>query len=185
METLSTSTRRVIFVGAVAWSFLLVVGLVAVVIARVSGLGLDVVATNSMEPAIETGSLAVIQPVPPQSVEVGDVIRFVNHADKPVLHRVVEIIEHNGVRRFRTKGDANPAPDTQLVHENRMSGRLGSIVPAALVPIDPASPRGFWLGIVVVAPVAVVGFGRRRASEIDAEPALVPAWLDASVGVPV
>lgn len=92
-------------------------------------LGYDryVIVSGSMEPTIGTGSVVYDKPVPVEDLEVGDIITFVPPAefdiDMPVTHRIHEIVKASpgtevdgkevpaGTRQFRTKGDANEAPD--------------------------------------------------------------------------
>lgn len=70
------------------------------------------VTSGSMEPAMPPHSLILVKKVDADDVRVGDIITF----DPPgstgrVTHRVVAR-ERSGSRwYFRTKGDANPAPD--------------------------------------------------------------------------
>jgi signal peptidase I len=70
------------------------------------------VTSGSMEPAMPAHSLILVKKVDADDVRVGDIITF----DPPgptgrVTHRVVAR-ERSGSRwYFRTKGDANPAPD--------------------------------------------------------------------------
>ena len=81
-------------------------------------LGYDryVIVSGSMEPAIGTGSVVYDQPVPVEDLSVGDVITFLpppEYDEKdPVTHRIHEISRSSkGVRKFRTKGDANEHAD--------------------------------------------------------------------------
>jgi signal peptidase len=57
--------------------------------------------------------MAVVVPVDPSSIGVGDVITFeAPVAGRPVVtHRVVEVLENGSTPVIRTKGDANSAPD--------------------------------------------------------------------------
>jgi signal peptidase len=99
---------------------------------------------SSMEPAIRRGDLLLLRGVG-GGVGPGDVIAFHEPYRRGVVvaHRVVEVVELNGVKLFRTKGDANPAPDPWLVPEADVVGVVASVVPAL----------GF-LVLVVQSPVA-------------------------------
>jgi signal peptidase I len=74
---------------------------------------LATVLSGSMGPGMPVGSAAVLVPVDPAGVHVGDVITF--HAptdERPVVtHRVVEIVEPGPRPVLRTKGDANVSTD--------------------------------------------------------------------------
>lgn len=71
------------------------------------------VLSGSMSPYIETGDLAVLQPVDATDLTVGDVIAF----EAPIgdqqlmLHRVSEIVSAAPELRIRTQGDANSSDD--------------------------------------------------------------------------
>jgi len=70
---------------------------------------------GSMADTVPVGSIAVTKEVQTEDVVVGDVIVFYPPATEPnhlpLMHRVISIQEEDGQRVFRTKGDANAAPD--------------------------------------------------------------------------
>ena len=85
----------------------------------------------------ERGDILLIKGVSATSISVGDVIVFTRDSDEiPVVHRVVEITMVGGVRYFLTKGDFNSVADnyhdgeTIGVHESRIIGRVGGIIPS-------------------------------------------------------
>ena len=81
--------------------------------------------SGSMVPTIGVGSLAVERPVPASSVRVGDVITFTDPyvTSRLVTHRVIQILrKQDGTFAYRTKGDANSAPDPWLI---RLPGSVG------------------------------------------------------------
>ena len=71
------------------------------------------VLTGSMTPGMPPGSMAVVVPIKPSAIRLGDVLTFeAPLADRPVVtHRVVEVVEHGAHPVIRTKGDANATPD--------------------------------------------------------------------------
>ena len=91
------------------------------------------VLTASMKPGMPPGSMAVLVPVEPSAIRVGDVITFeAPVADHPVVtHRVIEIVEPGAHPVIRTQGDANAAPDPWMA---RISGapawRRVAVIPA-------------------------------------------------------
>ena len=110
------ATRVLRLVWTVTWVALQVAvigGVIALAVAwRVYHLAPYAVTSGSMEPAIATGSLILVERVPASSVRAGDVITF----DPPgpagrVTHRVVDRARQDGSWYFTTKGDANPASD--------------------------------------------------------------------------
>src|SRR4051795_5217546 len=88
----------------------------AVLVPALLGLQRYVITGGSMTGTYDRGSLVYDRVVPTASLRVGDVITY----DPPagagpaglVTHRIVAITpQPGGARVFRTKGDANPAPD--------------------------------------------------------------------------
>lgn len=87
---------------------------------------LAVVYSGSMAPEMPTGALAVLEPVDPADIEVGDIIAFDPPWDDDevtVSHRVIEIIEGETLS-FLTKGDANEEPDFETVPAASVTGRI-------------------------------------------------------------
>lgn len=75
-----------------------------------------IIVTGSMEPTLKTGSLLIERQTDPQSLSEGDIISFRYSEGEPrILHRIVGVREEDRRRWFTTKGDANPAPDSQEV----------------------------------------------------------------------
>lgn len=87
------------------------------------------VRTGSMEPEIPVGGVVITHSIDPDKLEVNDVISFyssdVSISDEVNTHRIIEIIEsESGERIFRTKGDANSAPDAASVYERDIIGKV-------------------------------------------------------------
>ncbi len=96
---------------------------------------LAAVESSSMVPTLNIGDVVVIVGVKPDDIKVGDIIVFnkvvysirkgyVKKLKTPIVHRVVDIIERNGVKYFKTKGDANPLPDQWYVPEDAVLGKV-------------------------------------------------------------
>lgn len=77
------------------------------------GINLAIVYSGSMEPVMPVGALAVMEPVDPSEIKVGDIIAFnpVHDPDTIVSHRVIEVLDDGPSLEFHTKGDANEEPD--------------------------------------------------------------------------
>jgi signal peptidase I len=102
-------------------------GVILVVAALASHVHIQPVLSGSMAPTAAAGDLAITQPVPVESLQVGDVIAFrPPGADTPVLHRITSI----GDGTITTRGDANPVDDPWRI---RLAGttayRLVTVVP--------------------------------------------------------
>ncbi|HHH82461.1 MAG TPA: signal peptidase I [Chloroflexi bacterium] len=119
------------------------------VVPRLFGSNLLIVLSQSMEPVVPMGSIAISRPVPDlQQIQVGDVITFQTKdplaPSSFITHRVIEIVETPGGTLFRTKGDAAEEPDTGLVHPTQLMGRIWFSIP--------------WVGFVLAFMQTRVGY---------------------------
>ncbi|GAB7094958.1 hypothetical protein JCM30237_21110 [Halolamina litorea] len=113
---------------------LVVALLVTAIVAFPAVVGADhsyVVLSGSMEPSIGTGDVVIVADTPPERVATDDVIAFDRVAgdQKRTTHRVVEVVDRDGDRYFRTKGDANEEPDGRLVPADALIGTVRFSIP--------------------------------------------------------
>jgi signal peptidase len=143
-----------------------VVPFVAVAVPSLAGADHSyVVLSSSMNPDIRAGDVVLVTETPPDRISTGDVITFrkdrraaTGGTDAEyVTHRVVEVVERDGRHLFRTKGDANDAPDRRLVPAEAVVGRVAFDVPlAGHVVLFARSQVGFVaLAVVPFALLAV------------------------------
>jgi signal peptidase len=86
-----------------------------------------VVSGVSMLPALKPGDIAIVRPVPAESVQVGDIVRF-RQEGLAILHRVVEIHETDRGLEFVTQGDANNVQDAAF-GESQLEGKVVLVIP--------------------------------------------------------
>lgn len=142
-----------LLVGAVALSLL-----VTAVPGIVGAEGSYVVLSSSMSPSIGAGDVVVVNDVQPGEIQTGDVITFrpPGGADRPVVtHRVVEVVESGESPRFRTKGDANEAPDERLVPSSAVVGKVTFTIPLVGYLVNFAN-TDFGLFSLVVVPLVLL-----------------------------
>ena len=170
------SPRRVVGV-AVTILALLIVG-VFVVQAVPGVIGADasyVVLSGSMEPEISSGDAVIVKSVDPADIESGDVITFVRAGEStPVTHRVVEVVDSEEDLAFRTKGDANDAPDPAPVPAENVTGEVWIVLPYVGHVVMFANTSGgmaLLVGLPVVAFVVseLYAFTRSDAGEGEGE----------------
>lgn len=91
---------------------------------NVFGRSLLTVVTGSMEPSLHTGDYIYVKKVPPDELEVGDVITFRSEegdvSGKLVTHRIIEITPEGD---FVTKGDANTIADSKRIRQDQIIGK--------------------------------------------------------------
>lgn len=92
----------------------------------------SVIATGSMRPMIHPGDVVLVDKAlrmeDIESLQKGDVILF-QRGNILISHRIVEILEEDGVPKFRTKGDSNSVEDSELVAPENIKGRVVKVVP--------------------------------------------------------
>ncbi len=109
--------------------FISVLGASAGKAPSVLGFSVFQVQSGSMEPEIPVGGIVIVHKVKPSSLKVGDVVSFYSNdteiSGKINTHRIIEINQSDsGERIFRTKGDANDAPDSAAVFEVDLIGKV-------------------------------------------------------------
>lgn len=123
---------------------------------------LAIVRSSSMAPAMPAGSLALMMPVDPEKVEVGDIIAFDPSWDPDVTvsHRVIDI-HRDGQLLFDTKGDATEESDPYYVPAERVHGRVVFDIPYLGFATNEATSyvRSWWGLLVFVAIPAVLLIG--------------------------
>lgn len=99
---------------------------------RLVGLQPYTVLSGSMEPNYHVGSLIYVVKVDPLTLKKWDAITFQTSNGTVVTHRIIAVIpdeEDPGVVRFQTQGDANNAPDGDLVHGRNVIGKVVFSIP--------------------------------------------------------
>ena len=160
-------------VAAALGLLLLIVVLLAGTLPSLLGYESFVVYSGSMEPAIHVGDLAVVGPVRPNQLMVGDVItyRTAEHPEVVVTHRLVNIgLGDNGRLNFQTKGDANDSSDQVAVDPQAVLGRVAYTIPRLGYLVDFSKrPEGkvALIGIpgFLLALDYLLGWRRRKGTE--------------------
>lgn len=130
-----------------------------------------IVLTDSMAPEIMSGDIIICQQTDPESIVVGDDISFFDPAGNGtsiVTHRVIEIVEEDGQKYFRTKGINNNTEDRVLVPMDKLVGKYIDVrfPGAGHVALFMQSTPGLIV-CVVVPIILLVGYDmiRRRMYE--------------------
>jgi signal peptidase I len=154
-------SRRAVYWSAVAAVSLALLVVLATVGARLVGYSPHVMYGGSMGSTAPLGSVALIEGVSAESLEVGDVILFrppsSGQPRDPVMHRVISIEEVDGQRVFRTKGDSNTSADPWEMRLVGDGGRLVFVVPYVGYLFWFLQTRMAWV-LIVLPLVAYLGF---------------------------
>jgi len=148
------------------WAGNIILGLVvcfalfAILIPSVFSGRLAIVRSSSMEPAMRAGALAIMLPVDPEDVEVGDIIVFDPPWDSDpnvtVSHRVIGVYDSEQLR-FDTKGDALEQSDPYYVPGESVHGKVLFSIPYLGYAAN--SALGYvrtWLGLVTLVCIPLV-----------------------------
>lgn len=153
--------RAVAYWLAVAAASVVLGVILACVGARLFGYSPYVMYGGSMGSTVPLGSVAFIEDVSAESLNVGDVIVFrppsAGEAREPLMHRIVSIEEVDGQRVVRTKGDANESPDPWELGISGEGGRLVFFVPYVGYLLWFFQTRLAW-AVLVLPLVAYLGF---------------------------
>lgn len=114
---------------AVVFSLVALAVIVAILLVGVRLVGIQpfVVISGSMEPNIPLGAMVYVREVDAATLIEGDVITFRLQGGAIATHRIIEVIEDEknpSLRCFRTKGDANDDPDSNLVLPREIVGKV-------------------------------------------------------------
>lgn len=86
------------------------------------GIKTFVIVSESMEPNIKSGDAIIVKNITQNQLEVGDIISF-KDSNFINTHRIVDIVEENGILKYRTKGDNNKRNDKKLVSYDDIEGK--------------------------------------------------------------
>lgn len=92
-----------------------------------------VVVSGSMEPGIQVGDIVIAAP-PKDGVGVGDVVAYAS-PQGIVVHRVISEEVKDGKVTYKTKGDANNAPDPWVVPAGSVIGKVVAVIPYLGYPL--------------------------------------------------
>lgn len=121
---------------------------------------IKVVESGSMEPAIKTGSVALIKPA--SLYKIGDIVTFEGNFKNakgqkvPTTHRIIEMKVEQGNPIYITKGDANEEADTKEIPQNKIIGKVYLSIPYLGYAIEAArKPYGFMALIIIPAAIVI------------------------------
>jgi signal peptidase len=91
------------------------------------GIQPTLVSGPSMNPTLWAGDVVVVRDVPPEKIEVGDIVRF-REDDIYIIHRVTEIRFEDNEYIFITQGDNNNVTDAPVSAE-QLEGKVILVIP--------------------------------------------------------
>ncbi len=150
--------------------------LVLLIIMMKSGLYPLVVASDSMEPSLRKGDIAIVKQNSISDVEKGDIIAFATNG-VVIIHRVTEVTHREDGIILSTKGDANREADPWVITSSNYIGELETAIPKigyislcmkqVIASIIQVLNKSFMKIIVLAGVVAltfiILGYNKRTA----------------------
>jgi signal peptidase len=157
--------RAIVYVVQVAVAGLALAAAAVVLVPKALGWDGMMVLTGSMEPALQAGGVAFVDPVPAERVRVGDVVTFTRaNSRQQLTHRVISVVTESDGPHFRTKGDANEAADSWTVAPGQVVGKVRYGLPAfGGVTGMLVTHRPMVGGVMALAAIALVVDDVRRS----------------------
>jgi len=112
------------------------------------------VQSGSMEPAIMTGDVIIVQGM--SGYSINDAVTFQEDSGRIVTHRIVGS-ERGARERYVTKGDANRSEDQAIIASDRVIGKVFLVLPKLGFAVSFArSQNGLILLLIVTAVILVL-----------------------------
>ena len=120
-----------------------------------------IVLSGSMETQIHIGDLIITKIVDPSTLKMDDVIAFRDAEDTVTTHRIINIIEKDGIKYFVTKGDNNNSQDQNLVELEDVEGIYITRIPyVGNVLNEIAKPANAVIIVLGISIIFVILFNR-------------------------
>ena len=129
-----------------------------------------IVLSGSMEPEIHKGDMILTKNINPAELKKDDVLAFRDAENTVTTHRIIDIVENDGVKYFITKGDNNSSQDKNLVEYEDVEGiylfhfpGVGSIM-ASL-----SEPTTVLILVMGITLIFIIGFSisNKKQKEIE------------------
>lgn len=118
--------------------------------------------STSMEPNIKVYDVVFDSKTKAEDIKVGDIITFISTSSlsegMTITHRVTAIVETENGIEFRTKGDNNITPDSSLVDQAHILGKVAFKLPQLGRVQFLLQSKGGWLFALLIPALGVVIF---------------------------
>lgn len=84
--------------------------------------------TNSMVPDLQANDIIIVKKCDRESIKVGDIVTF-REGSTTVTHRIIEVINDDDQKKYKTKGDNNNIEDNRLITYEEIEGKYFSKIP--------------------------------------------------------
>lgn len=87
------------------------------------GIKTYIIVSGSMQPNINIGDIVVVKNTKQEALKKGDIISFRDN-QSIITHRINEVLQLDGITKYRTKGDKNNICDSELVKYENIEGKV-------------------------------------------------------------
>lgn len=129
-----------------------------------------IVLSGSMESEIFRGDLVITKIIEPEQLKIDDVIAFRDAENTVTTHRIIDIVENQGVKYFITKGDNNNTQDKNLVEFSDVEGLYITRIPGIGSMMNSLSkPTTIVIVALGITIIFVIGFSisNKKQREIE------------------
>lgn len=127
---------------------------------NVAGYSIMNVLTGSMEPTYQVGDIVVIKATNPDELKKDDVITFISSdpdlKGQAVTHRIINIEEKTGQKKFETKGDNNKVADETLVTQDKVLGKVQFKIPFVGKAVNFMQTNRAAFFLIIILPMLVI-----------------------------
>ena len=94
-----------------------------------------VISSTSMLPVLQPNDLIIVESATVEQIKEGDIITFESHMEFGIVaHRAVDFHEEHGEILIVTKGDNIDYPDSWVVSDDDLIGKVIEIIPYMGIP---------------------------------------------------
>ena len=125
-----------------------------------------IIVSKSMENTINKNDVIIIREVQKDEIHKDDIIAFLQN-NEVITHRIVDIVEDNGVTKYLTKGDNNLHEDKDLVTYEQIEGKYQfKISGFGIILKILKNPITLIILIIILILNCFYGYNRKRKKEI-------------------
>lgn len=131
-----------------------------------------IVLSGSMESSIQKGDLVITKITDPKTLKENDIIAFRDVEGTVTTHRIIELVENEGISYFVTKGDNNTTQDLNLVEYDDVEGiYIGRIPNVGNIMNAFSDPTVIVIIVAGITVIFAVGFmiSNKRSSDKERE----------------
>ncbi|HQK70039.1 MAG TPA: signal peptidase I [Bacteroidales bacterium] len=110
----------------------------------------------SMYPTIKPGMVIMIEPIRLKGLPQKGEIVAINKDKGIVVHRIVEIIDEGGKKKYIARGDSNPFPDAPVTID-MIPGRVTGLEGFARLPAEFSKKPNYFLNRLRVIMIHIAG----------------------------